>query len=197
MKKILFLLLLIVAVPLILEGCTSYPISKKYREEVTPAVTFENVLADPDKYKGNVVIWGGDIIQTENDSTGGSLVVLQIPLDNNERPAQKRYSQGRFIARSSHFLDPEIFKNGTTITIAGQVAGSKKIPIDKLLYNYPVITIKQVFIWQKEANYQYYYYPWPGYWGYWGPYYDFGDDDNGHFGGYDNNKKGDVPDDSK
>jgi len=178
-KRLFTLSALTLVFPLLLQGCVSYPISKKYRDEVTPGVTFENVLENPAAYKGKVVIWGGDIIQTNNDSAGGCLIILQIPLDNNERPVQKRYSQGRFIARSSHFLDPEIFKNGTTITVAGQVVGSKKMLIDKLLYHYPVIAIKQVYLWQKEANYPYYYYPaWPGYWGYWGPYYDFGDDDD-------------------
>jgi len=70
-------------------------------------------------------------------------------------------------------LDPEIYKRGNQVTLAGVVSGEKILPLGEGSYNYPVIMIKELHLYEKQP-----YYPYPyGYYDYWngpfwyGPYY--------------------------
>ncbi len=152
-------------------GC-SYPIAKEYRQEARKDLTFPQVLQNPNAYIGSTVIWGGSIIQTNNRRDGTEIVVLQTPLESLEKPEGTRYSQGRFIVRSPQFLDPEIYKNGKRITVAGDIAGVESKPLGNVQYAYPVLDAKQIHLWSDQAYAPpppYYYYDWYG-WGPWWPY---------------------------
>ena len=156
-------------------GC-SYPISHQLRHEAKTGPTFAMVLKDPTAYTGSIVLWGGKIIETITLNDGAEIFVLQTPLDYLERPEASRYSEGRFIARSSSFLDPEIYKNGRTVTLAGEIVGKEIRPLGKSQYTYPVVEIKELHLWYKRKAYvyPYPYYDWyydPGwYWNWYGPY---------------------------
>jgi outer membrane lipoprotein len=136
-----FVLVLFVAV---VSGC-SYPISQQLRQEARKDLTFPMVLKNPPNYIGSIVLWGGSIIETVTLTEGSEIFVLQTPLDYMEVPEGSRYSQGRFIAKSSSFLDPEIYKNGRRITLAGEITGKETRPLDKSQYTYPVVAIKELF----------------------------------------------------
>ncbi|NLE00628.1 MAG: hypothetical protein GX640_12220 [Fibrobacter sp.] len=172
-NKIVSLSLVLVSV----FGCASYyPISTQYRQEAQGGPTYSMVKDNPDSFIGKMVIWGGKILKTSNDSTGSEIMVLQSPVDENGRPGSGMQSEGRFLAVSPTFLDPEIYKTSRMITVAGTVVGSKTMLVDKLNYTYPVIRLKQIHIWKRTQTY--YYYPYPGYgWG-WG----FDDGYDGSFG---------------
>jgi len=171
-------------------GCASSPISKQVRGEVQKNLTFPMVLKDPTAYKGSIILWGGSIIETVTVPEGSEIYVLQTPLDYVEMPEAARYSEGRFIARSSVFLDPEIYKNGKKITLAGEITGQENHPLGKANYAYPVVQIKEIHLWSDKRGY-YYPYPYYGYydwfyspygpwWGWrWGPnwYYRYDGDD--------------------
>lgn len=167
-------------------GCAYYPISKQYREAAAGGPSFIMVKEKPNSFKGKTVIWGGEIINTTIDSQGSQIMVLQTPLDNSGQPRSVMHSQGRFLAVTPTFLDPEIFKASRKVTMAGTVIGYKSMLIDKLKYNYPVINLKQIHIWSITPNY---YYPYPGFWwggGYWNDGFDgeFGDEFYGGYGEY-------------
>jgi outer membrane lipoprotein len=155
----------------------SYPISQHYREEAKKNLTFPEVLKDPAAYTGAVVLWGGVIIKTIPLAEGSEIFVLQTPLDHTERPEADMQSQGRFIAKSPSFLDPEIYKNGKRITLAGEIIGKETLPLDKSKYTYPVVAIKELHLWKNRQvyTYPYPYYDWyygPGWgwrWGWYGP----------------------------
>ena len=147
-------------------GC-AYPISKELRQEASKEPTFPMVLQNPTAYSGSIVIWGGKIIEAHNVTGGSEIIVLETPLDYQEMPESEKYSQGRFIAKSSTFLDPEVYKKGKKITIAGEILGKETKPLGKTEYTYPVIMVKQIHLWRKVKVYPY---P-PPYYGY-GPYYE-------------------------
>ena len=153
------LVLVVVAV----SGC-SYPISQQYRREATRAPAFPVVLKDPTAYTGTIVLWGGTIIETVTLTQGSEVFVLQTPLDYMEKPEAARYSEGRFVAKSSSFLDPEIYKNGKRITLAGEIIGKETLPLGKSQYTYPVVAIKELHLWKRTRAYVYPYYGW-----YYGP----------------------------
>ena len=169
----LFVLLLL---PAAVAGC-SYPISKELRQEARSDLTFSMVLKDPAAYKGSIVLWGGSIIKTVPLNRGSDIFVLQTPLDYTEMPEDSIYSEGRFIGRTPHFLDPEIYRNGSKITLAGEIVGEETNPLGKLKYTYPVVAIRELHLWKKKRNYvfPYRYYDWyggPGWdWGWYGPDY--------------------------
>lgn len=157
-----------------LSGCVSYPIAKNLQKQAQP-LALSQVVEDPDANQGKLVIWGGKIIKTANDVNNSAIYVLALPLDDSGEPVLYANSAGRFIASSKGFLDPEIYKNGRLITVAGTVAGLETEAVQKANYTYPVLNIKQIHLWPAERRY-YYYHPdgyWYGYypdWWYWGWY---------------------------
>ncbi|MDE3067926.1 MAG: Slp family lipoprotein [Verrucomicrobiota bacterium] len=187
-----------------LPGCATYPVAKSLRQQAKP-VTLSQAMADPGAWRGTVVIWGGRIIKTANDAKGGSVYILQLPLAHNEKPLAHALPLGRFIAGSKGFLDPELYKRGRLVTVAGTLVGLRTEPVQKVRYNYPVVAIQQIHIWPVEQRYFYYYPAW--YWDgwypdwYWGYYpgwsvgvnwYFFGgdEDDELHGGDWDRDVRG-------
>ena len=133
-----------------ISGCP-YPISRELREEARENLTFAAVLQNPTAYTGAIVIWGGIIISVFNRKDGTEITVLEIPLDSMERPEAEVRSQGRFIARSLKFLDPAIYSSGRKITIAGEIIGKETKPLGEITYTYPVIAVKQIYLWRERV----------------------------------------------
>ncbi len=147
----------------LLSGCL--PISSHLRAEADKALTFRQVFQNPEDYKGKIVIWGGEIIETMNQRDGTTLiVVLQRPLDWSEEPEFRR-SEGRFIILVEGFVDPFVFRKGRRISVAGEILGRKVMRLGELEYPYPLLQSKQIYLWREY----YYYYPYPYYWRY--PYW--------------------------
>lgn len=158
-----------------LAGCVSYPISAPLRQQAKP-VSIAQVQANAGPLIGTTVIWGGRIIQTVNQTNGGSLYILQLPMDRYEQPDAFAASPGRFIARSAGMLDPAMFKNNALVTVAGEITGTSLEPLQQTQYAYPVLNIREVHIWHAVRP-NYYYYPPATYWNYdlygpdWGYWY--------------------------
>jgi len=166
-----WLVLALLGLCLLAAGCVSYPISKSLREQAktTQAAGFVAVAHNADAYKGRMVIWGGKILKTVNDTNGGAVFVLQAPLDSEQRPLSTKLSQGRFMLRSAAFLDPEVYSAGAMLTIAGPLAGAETQTIDQTTYTYPVVSVLQVYFWRTDGLV--YMAPPPWGWGWYGPYY--------------------------
>ncbi len=148
------------------------PISKRYRQEATPNVTFPLVFQDPAAYKGSIVIWGGVIIRTVNLKNGSELFILETPLGSREKPKGSDYARGRFIAISSSYLDSLVYRRGRKVTLAGEVAGEREIVSlkGKQSYTYPVVMIKDIHLWKRARAWYPAYYP-PYYYGGYSPFY--------------------------
>ncbi len=131
----------------LISACT-YPISHELREEAQKDLTFSTALQNPTAYTGAIVIWGGKIISSLNRQDGTEITVLEMPLDSMERPEAEAQSQGRFIAKISKFLDPEIYSAGKKITVAGEIIGKETKPLGEVTYTYPVIAVKQIYLWR-------------------------------------------------
>lgn len=143
----LFILGLLILLPiLILQGCASV-ISKGTIQEVNPNLTFEQVLKDPGAHIGQMVLFGGTIIKTENVTSQTKIFVLQRPLGSRDEPTSKDITKGRFIISVQDFLEPEIYKPGRKVTVAGSLTGKEIHPLDGIEYTYPVITKKEMYLW--------------------------------------------------
>jgi outer membrane lipoprotein len=153
-------------------GC-AYPIAKQFRLEARKDLTITKVQEEPDEYQGLLVIWGGIILHTANDAEGTELTILQMPLDSAGIPQSPTASEGRFLARTGQFLDPEVWRRGRKVILAGEITGVESRPLGNTTYAYPVLTIKQIHLWLPYLVRQYY----PSYWwadqGWYGPEYGY------------------------
>jgi outer membrane lipoprotein len=162
----------------------AHVMSSEVRAKVRKDLTFSAVLANPDGYRGETVIWGGQVIETLNEPGSTFIKILQIPLDFTEMPEGEEGSQGRFMAEVKGYADPEIYRKGRRVTLAGEVIGKRVEPLSEIEYAYPLVKVREIHLWKQyplaygpsPAPYWYWFgypygtpYPWPYYW----PYYPF------------------------
>lgn len=128
---------------LMLTACAG-GISKQARSQVTYTGAFSDVLENPIGFQGQTVIWGGKVIEIQNQGGFTEIVALQLELDGKYRPADSDKSQGRFLIRSGQFMDPVIYPPGTLITVVGRVQGLENRLIGEMDYQYPVVDIVEI-----------------------------------------------------
>ncbi len=135
-------------------GCVTYPISKPLREQAqaTKDIDFLTIWQNPNAYKGRTVILGGRILDVVKETNGGSIYVLQAPLDYREQPQSVQLSEARFIARVKGFLDPKVYQRGERITLAGKLSGTETRNLGNISYAYPVITVRELYFWGPEPD---------------------------------------------
>jgi|WetSurMetagenome_2_1015567.scaffolds.fasta_scaffold118560_2 outer membrane lipoprotein len=136
---------------LILMGCAT-GISSQARSQVTYFGPFNSVQQQPDTHKGEIVMWGGRIIETLNKDGSTELLVLQLDLTDQNFPIDNDKSQGRFMIRSSQFMDPAIYPEGTLVTVVGRIDGSETRPIGEMPYAYPAINVIEIKKWAPGEN---------------------------------------------
>jgi len=122
-------------------------ISQQTLDRVDADIRFEDLLKDPEGFTGRTVLLGGRIIDTENYPEKTLIILLQIPLGFGGRPGSETGSRGRFILSVPGFLDPEIYRRGRRITIAGPVAGKEVRRLDEIQYVYPLIQQEELYLW--------------------------------------------------
>ncbi len=153
-------------------------VSKQVRQQADQSLSFPVLSADPDAYKGKIVILGGVIAQITTKPEQTELEIVQKNLDSSNEPETTDTSYGRFLVIADRFLDPLIYKKDRKITVAGEVTGSEVRKLDTLDYRYPVIKALELKLWSPPGSRTLpfflglglgYSYGGPhGYWG-WGP----------------------------
>jgi outer membrane lipoprotein len=139
MRKILFPILPLL---LFLNGCTHW-ISEQSRALADPTITFSQLSANPDAFRGKCVMLGGIIAAITRDG-GTQLEVIQHAIDKWELPDESIHTGGRFLAATSVVLDPEKYEAGTLVTMVGEVTGRKVHVRQGQEHVYPVIAIKDI-----------------------------------------------------
>jgi len=155
-----------------LTGCASMQ-----ETENRQTLTFLQVKTTPDSFKGQSAVFGGKVLSARLLKDGTRVEILQLPLDRSTRPGYDlTQSQGRFIAFQREFLDPATLPSGTKVTVTGEISNSITLPLDETEYSYPVITVKQLRVWEKSddtaSRIRSHPYMTGPYWGpYWAPYW--------------------------
>jgi len=127
---------------LLLSGCAS-----QQPEEGSAAspITFLQVKAAPDSYRGQSVVFAGEVLSARRLKEATRIEILQLPLDRSGHLGTDRtLSQGRFVAMHREFLDPATIPPGTQLTVTGEVTGSITLPLDETEYSYPVIEARHI-----------------------------------------------------
>ncbi|BDZ74297.1 hypothetical protein GCM10025856_20160 [Methylophaga marina] len=104
-------------------------------------LSLQQVAMDIQANSGKRVRWGGKIIAVENTDQQSEILVVQFPLNRAGRPDDSLNSDGRFYVRSANFLDPEVYKPDSFITVLGQVVDEKKMTVDQKQLTLPVIQL--------------------------------------------------------
>lgn len=115
------------------------------------AVQLEQVMSAVDSHIGQSVRWGGKIIEVKNFQDYSQIQLVQFPLNRRGRPIETDESQGRFFVRSNAFLDPEIFKVGTMLTVNGEVVDKATLKVDQKDLVLPVVTIADTQRWPTHS----------------------------------------------
>ena len=136
----LYLLLLFAA------GCTTV-ISEQSRKLVNSTAPFKDIKEAPESYIGKHVLLGGRIARTRNSSDGAAIEIVQFELTSNSYPEDTFLSYGRFLATSNSYMDPLIFKQGMLLTLVGEIKGKKTMRLEDMDYTYPVIALRDWYLW--------------------------------------------------
>ena len=101
-------------------------------------------------------MWPSPLLK--NTKEGTLITVLQRPAGFRGKPKDVDESEGRFLALDSRYLDPTIFEKDRAVTIAGEVQEKRTLRLGETDYVYPLIDIKEVYLWPVEKRY---YSPYP------------------------------------
>jgi len=141
-------LLFLLAVLFITAACAP-AVSRQSMELVDPAITFEEVARNPDRYVGRYLLLGGSVVSVRSGNEKGSeLEVVQHPIDERGRITTTDRSAGRFILKDDTFRDPAVYTPGKLITVVAQVEGSRAGRIGEFDYRYPVLTVHELRLWK-------------------------------------------------
>ena len=127
--------------------------------------------AQQHELSGQHVRWGGTIIKVTPHENQTCLEIVSRPLDDEARPVATDETFGRFLACSSGFYDPEVYREGRKVTIIGTLESSVVGKIGELSYHYPKVAAETVYLWPKLQPPRYVYQPIDPFWyPYYGPW---------------------------
>ena len=98
--------LLLIGILLSSSGCTSGPdvVPETFKATIDPSVTYLDILNDPTRHQGAVVLLGGEVLSAKRLTQGTRVEILQLPLNGSEEPVHdvrggpgghSRYEGGR------------------------------------------------------------------------------------------------------
>ena len=160
-KKITCLLLMLLF--LIFAGCAPL-ISRELRKELSPYITFKQVIKDPDAHKGKTILISGIILGSRNTKEGTLIEILQKPADIGGRPKDVDDSDGRFLALYDGYLDVAIYNQGREAVVAGEVMEKRTLPLGEIEYTYPLISMKEIHLFKVRKEGRFHFYPYPHWW---------------------------------
>ncbi len=135
----------------LLAAC-SPPFPRQLLDQVSKKVSFDALRAEPEAYRGTLLMLGGMIVDAKNLKEGTRIEVLQKPLDGQGRPLDTDETGGRFVIMSEQFLDAAVYRPGRLVTVIGESAGSRTLPLGETEYRYPEITAKSLHLWSPYSG---------------------------------------------
>ena len=130
-------------------GCASpVGIPETLEHQIDKNVTFTEVVASPESYKGRLILLGGEILKAKRLKEGTQVELLQLPLNKDQEPTTDlKQSQGRMLVLHPGSLDPATLTPGLLVTFVGEVDGSIIEKMDEVDYRYPTLTVKHWYVW--------------------------------------------------
>ena len=160
---------------LLLSACSNLP--PAIEDAPLYDVSYSQVTRNVAQFKEAPVRWGGIVVDVENEQNFSLVQVLYYPLNSYGRPRLDQANEGRFLIKSSQFLDPAVYTKDTEITVAGTLKGDIERKIGNKTLRLPLISSSVIYRWPDYVPGNYYGYdgfgyPYYGYYGYY-PYYPY------------------------
>jgi outer membrane lipoprotein len=99
-------------------------ISTALQREAGPQVDFAALSAHPDRYRGRLMILGGEVIGATPWNNGSLLIGDQRQLDERLFPVDDT-SGGTFVVESDQWLNPNSYVPKSKVVVAGVAKGQK------------------------------------------------------------------------
>ena len=164
--------------------CSCAPVlNRDVMREGSRELSFAALRENPEPYMGRLYVFGGIIVNSSFTASGSQIEAVHVPVDGLGYFKESGQSQGRFLAvlpKDAQMLDPEVYRRGRRVTLAGEFVATQSGKIEDMDYRYPVFQIRQIYLWPRQRPYNppgYYYDPWfypfPYYYGapWWSNYY--------------------------
>ncbi|TCT21514.1 Slp family lipoprotein [Thiobaca trueperi] len=97
--------------------------------------------------EGEMVTWGGMLLDTRNLETHTELEVMGYRLDGCGRPLVQGESQGRFLIRHPGYLEPLDYRTGRPVTATGRLAGVSDGWVGAAAVSLPVLDAARLRLW--------------------------------------------------
>jgi len=120
-------------------------ISTSLQQEAGPRVSFAELAAHPDKYKGRLTILGGEVMSVQPWGQGSLLEVDQRQLDERFYPVGAA-SGGTFLVSSDVWLNSNEYLPKSKVVVAGVVEGELD---GRLLLKARQVTLLALPTWEK------------------------------------------------
>jgi outer membrane lipoprotein len=163
---------------ILLNACSNLP--KAIKDPPVNDISYTQAIQNINQYKNAPVRWGGTIVEVENEQNFTLVQVLYYPLDSDGEPEIDKSHGGRFVFKTSEFLDPAVYTKSSEITVAGTLIGDIERAIGNKVMRMPLISATTIYRWPVYVydsrydgfGYGYGYNPYyGGYPYYWGNYY--------------------------
>lgn len=142
----------VMALSLMLGACASAPFQKSTLAGADRNLSPAQALASPQTMQGRRVVWGGQIISSQNLAGSTELTVLAYPLNSQTEPETNKTSLGRFIIRQNGYLESADYASGRRVTVVGTITGQREAHIGEANYRYPVVEAQQLHLWPKAQE---------------------------------------------
>ena len=133
-----------------LAGCAT-PV---FKDAPPTAETPMEIAAAPERYHGLDVVWGGKIVDVRNLADSTEVQIVAYPLDASQRPQPNAPTLGRFIVALPGYVESLDFPAGRFVTLRGQVAGSRTLPIDEHELVLPLVADATMHLWPPNFPYE-------------------------------------------
>lgn len=124
-------------------------LEQQYLERGSSEVALPDIIANPEAFKGRLVILGGRIVGVTATERTLRIEAVSLPVDAEGRLERGEVGDGRFIAlypKSMGSFDAETYRPGERITLAGVFTGFQPGRFDGMSYLYPVFEIQDLHL---------------------------------------------------
>lgn len=132
-------------------GCSRYHVIPTHlANHINRDASYEQIKASPGKYRGQLIVWGGEVLKATRDRDRIVVEILQLPLNNDLTPVDSgTTSQRRFLgyANKNEIINPALLQEGTRLTVIGEVKGMPEAPVNQGTNEYPKLAIRDMTAW--------------------------------------------------
>ena len=136
----------------LLSGCSNIP--KQITTAPSNDLQLNEIQGQIENFANQDVRWGGEVVSVENNNDASILQIVQYPLNHYGKPIINQSSDGRFLAKTTEFIDPVVYKKGTLLTFTGTLNGEDVRKVDQKELIMPVLVVSSMYKWQPYQQIQ-------------------------------------------